>query len=592
MKILTHSLTLLAISSLLSCDKKEDSSSSNTRPAKRVPSTSISTSTAHKNTQGLKSKKEQTNDFIKSIDSMSRQELIALINDPALGLEGIAKKNETAYYIAFTKAFESLGKLDPHKAIELAKKMPANFKVLGIKHVFISWGALDFEKATEMAHSLDQESLIVQAINGSITGLVAVDSDKAYKMAVNKNDRFFLDQFFMKWAEVDTLAAFTKASELDDNTMKSGLISSITQALLLGNNTKGIMQLLNSPSNKEDRLTLIKGLNTNWQALAPEIIHHLESLTDPKEQDLAQKILAKQAIYTNPAQAAEEMLKMSDVDTTRGSDNFDKIVALMTAYSEKDAAGARAFFEKLPDGDLKNAAYPHYLINLATSDPDIALKHILENDNIGNSSGHYASIGQLLTDQDVQARVELILGSESPNATFLLSSIYNSWPHQDLPAASKHLENIDPKFKNIDQLYGKVAFAYKTNPEEGVIWIAGIEDEKNKKSATASFVDGWLYQDIDGVVDWVNTLEISPQRNTAVKALSSRLIYNGDADLAIEWAESISDDEVKEKTMNDIFFRWLLISPDEAKSRLEETNLISEKDKDAIKTHPVYNLKK
>lgn len=582
MKILSHTLVLLILGNLLSCEKKASSNEVNIMPQERVNTTPTKKYQKLRTTQKVSiSKEERIKAFMKSLDSMSAEELTLLINEPTSEQQKILRSHEIVAEI-----FRKLGRLDPEKAFELSSQMPSLYRVIATHYLFISWGEIDFEKATETANSLTNKNLIHQAINGSIIGLVSTDPDKAYQMVTERDDLIFLNKFFRAWSESDPLAAYAKTEELNDSRIKKAMVSSIVDELVSKKDTKGILELLNTSSNSDDRLVLLKGLKTNWHALDPDVITYVESVTDPKEKELAKKILATQRIYSDPALVAGELLKrLANIDSEDKS-MTDNIPALMTAYSKKDKEETRAFFEKLPEGSEKDQAYPYYL---AVLDPDIAMQHILDHENIGHLRNQYHLIGELLMDENVQTRIEQALNSDSKNADFLVESMYNSWPVYDLPAASKYLESIDHTFKNIGRLYGKVAVGYAHKPVEGAAWIEGIADEKNRNKATESFVDTWVWTDLDSAVDWVNTLETSSQRSVAVKTLATSLQNNGDTDLAVEWASTISDDSVKAKTLKDLFYNWNMQSSNDAKAWLEETDLITNEAKKKIKDNPSYS---
>jgi hypothetical protein len=527
------------------------------------------------------SKEERIESFLVSLESMNADEISELINDPTTAHLEILRSHK-----AVRKVFKRLGELDPQLAFELSKKMPLNFRMIATHHLFISWGKIDYEEAIEVAHSLSKKSLTSQAVNGAIIGLVTVEPDRAYKMAVDRDDVSFLREFFDGWSEIKLLAAYNKTQEIKNLELKEWIVSSMVYGALYRKDTEGVMELLHHSVNSDDRLLVLGSLNTNWQALDQSIMDYLKSLSSPQEKELAEKVFATQRIYADPELVANELLQeLSHVGAELDLSDYN-LPALMTAFSESDAEGARFFFEKLPSGSIKDQAYPFYLINLAGFNPDLAMQHILENDNIGHSYGHYSSIGGLLMEENGKARIEQALKSDSSNADFLVSAMYNSWPFHDLPAASAYLEQIDPEYENISVLYGKVAGAYLNSPEDGLLWLETIQNEKHRNVATDSFVDRWAMIDIDAATRWVNTLEVNSQRDAAAKALANTLIGGGAADLAIKWAESIADEAVRSATLKDVFFYWNMMSTDDAKRWLEETDLLDGATKTKLRAYP------
>ena len=109
-----------------------------------------------------------------------------------------------------------------------------------------------------------------------------------------------------------------------------------------------------------------------------------------------------------------------------------------------------------------------------------------------------------------------------------------------------------------------------SDPKGAAEWTVTLPEDLRER-AIASVVNTWARRDPEAAATWVNGLGGAP-RDQAVNAYSSAL-SNRDPATALTWAATISDEKIRDNSVQRIVAGWLRRSPNEATAWIQNSTL-------------------
>ena len=217
-------------------------------------------------------------------------------------------------------------------------------------------------------------------------------------------------------------------------------------------------------------------------------------------------------------------------------------------------------------------------------------------------TGARVSIAQNWAASDPQAALAWAqTSSEDPSGRFAVSAAIMGWWHNDPRAAEayvvSHLDTVgmETVMSLTRQIFGQdpqrakewatqlstlqarvsattfIAVQLATSdPTSAAQWVVTLPDELRERGvqAVANF---WARRDPEAAAGWVNGLA-GPTRDQAVSAYGSAL-SNKDPTAALTWAATISDEKIRNSSVQRIVTGWLRRSPDAATAWIQSSNL-------------------
>jgi hypothetical protein len=109
-----------------------------------------------------------------------------------------------------------------------------------------------------------------------------------------------------------------------------------------------------------------------------------------------------------------------------------------------------------------------------------------------------------------------------------------------------------------------------SDPKSAGEWVVTLPDDLRER-AISGLVNTWARRDPEAAAGWINSLG-GPPRDQAVSAYSSAL-SSRDPTTALTWAATISDEKIRDSSVQRIVTSWLRRSPSEATTWVQNSTL-------------------
>ena len=91
-------------------------------------------------------------------------------------------------------------------------------------------------------------------------------------------------------------------------------------------------------------------------------------------------------------------------------------------------------------------------------------------------------------------------------------------------------------------------------------WVYTIEDEEARNRSFDVTMKQWLRSDLEGVGEWLNDKPSDPKLDIVVGKFA-KAVAQDDPDAALEWADSILDEGVRQDAINGVIHEWGKVDP-------------------------------
>jgi hypothetical protein len=191
--------------------------------------------------------------------------------------------------------------------------------------------------------------------------------------------------------------------------------------------------------------------------------------------------------------------------------------------------------------------------------------------------------------------------SSEPSARFAVSGAISGWWHTDPRAAeayvASHLDAVGPEtvmaltrqifgqdpqrakewanqLSTVDARRSATSFIAmqlaQTDPKSASEWVATLPDDVRER-AMYGVMNSWARREPDAVAGWINGLS-GNTRDEAIGAYSSTL-SNRNPTAALTWATSISDEKMRDTSVQRIVTAWMYRNPREATAWVQGSTL-------------------
>ena len=112
-----------------------------------------------------------------------------------------------------------------------------------------------------------------------------------------------------------------------------------------------------------------------------------------------------------------------------------------------------------------------------------------------------------------------------------------------------------------------------SDPQRAAQWAVALPAGAARVSSVAAVVDSWLRAgDTAVAAEWLNRQPSHPDYDRAVKQVALT-VMSEDPEAAMTWAESITEDRLREVTVTMVASRWMMRDPESATAYLETAEL-------------------
>ncbi|MEM8867167.1 MAG: hypothetical protein AAGC73_02760 [Verrucomicrobiota bacterium] len=261
----------------------------------------------------------------------------------------------------------------------------------------------------------------------------------------------------------------------------------------------------------------------------------------------------------------------------------DPIAALTwaeTGLMNEPLSSRMDLLESIYEGYAANdpaAAFQTALIQLDASNPagERLKREILEEIvEVQVENGQIAS---------AQNAIELMETGEMKNR--LLRELVDEWASFDPVAASEYVLTLGNE-AGVSIKTALLSEWAENDPAAAAQWLSTLDDDDPAIArASAEIIRQWTRYDLNASAEWLNSLPQTPELDRAVASYTYRAAEE-DPSSAMSWAESISNDGMRTRTMERVAYTWRLSDPEAFEGFLSSSEFTEEQAKALREAEP------
>ena len=301
-------------------------------------------------------------------------------------------------------------------------------------------------------------------------------------------------------------------------------------------------------------------------------------------------------------------------------ENAQEYRMLLYAWGQFDPGGAIEYCNSRASGIGAGFSVAGVLEGLASRDPGSAKEWVANPENSGMAKIYNFGLVRGWASQDLEGATAYVEGLEKGDDVRKLVGILTEQHNKKgFSSAAQWAEGlIDEKMKesafeslskqvsrdrpesvanwlksHANQNYATKSFENlgkrwsETNPESAVAYFEELPEGNAQQKGIESAMANWAKKDPESAGQWLNQKEPSPKLDPALSTYA-RVVSNEDGAAAMEWAISITDQKLQEKTITQVGQSWYRKDKESVENWLPESGL-SEKAQAAIKNPPKQN---
>ena len=181
---------------------------------------------------------------------------------------------------------------------------------------------------------------------------------------------------------------------------------------------------------------------------------------------------------------------------------------------------------------------------------------------------------------DVQTTIALL--PDGPTKEHLQRELVDEWAAFDPDAAAAYVHSLGDAANT--QLKTTLISEWAENdPAAAAAWLSTLSTEDPAYGrATTEITREWTRYDLTASSEWLNSLPASPELDRAVATYTYRAAQE-DPPTAMSWAESISNDRMRSKMMEQVAANWKTEDPQSFTNYLDKSDL-SEKEREQLES--------
>lgn len=280
----------------------------------------------------------------------------------------------------------------------------------------------------------------------------------------------------------------------------------------------------------------------------------------------------QQWVDRDPAAAAGALRRLADAaggESTFWSHLFGEVGM---QWAKADLPRAVAWTRSLPEGAMRSQAILQVSYQWAAVAPREAAEFAATQNNVEL----FEAVAGTWAANDPRRASEWAGGlpaSEGQSAA--LSTIAAVWAQSD-PAAAAACASSLPVGEARNQALGAVAAVWSdTDPPQAVKWAEAISEGPARERAFARLVNSWAVTSASETGQWLEHLPASPSRDTAVATFCG-VIDGTDPAASFAWAQTISDEDMRNQKAERTAILWLAKDPTLAGPTIARSNLPAE----------------
>ncbi|PXA05663.1 hypothetical protein DDZ13_01965 [Coraliomargarita sinensis] len=179
----------------------------------------------------------------------------------------------------------------------------------------------------------------------------------------------------------------------------------------------------------------------------------------------------------------------------------------------------------------------------------------------------------------LEAKLQVELMEDGAIKDSLISELVDEWASFDPEGAAAYVDSLGDKVHGSvkARLLGEWA---ENDPAAAAAWLSSREvDERTLGHASTAIIRQWTRYDMAASAEWLNSQPSSPELDRAVMSYTYRAAQEDPAN-AMTWAESISNDRMRDRMMQHVAGNWKSDDPEGFQSYIDSAELSEEQKKE------------
>ena len=259
------------------------------------------------------------------------------------------------------------------------------------------------------------------------------------------------------------------------------------------------------------------------------------------------------------------------------------LAAAFTGWGKTDATAAATWILSQPEGDPDHNAAIAAVLKGAVENPaaavQLAQQLSAQNPDQAREYGD-ALIYALAGAGNFQAAADFATAATDGTRVELLAAAYGSWAnYQSQNAATSALQIADPDARQ-SAMDAVISSWGQTDPKGLADFAAAnLPDGDQKTRALGDALIGWAGTDALAAANWINQFSPSPEFDQGEAAIATQQEVMKQPDVALRWAESITDSNLRSRTIAAVVNTWSLSNPSSAMNYLQSTSDLTPEDR-------------
>ena len=253
--------------------------------------------------------------------------------------------------------------------------------------------------------------------------------------------------------------------------------------------------------------------------------------------------------------------------------------SLASEWAKQDSDAALAWATGLPD-EVKGDAMNNIVEQLTSQDPLEAAKVAMgfEGEQRERSM---RTIADQWSRNEPEDAVKWAESLTIEGKTEAIEEAVENWVRKDTDAAVAYMDNMDQGerddiMKEVVEQWGRKGAESQPAAAD---WVAAQPEGKGKVDATGEIVGQWMRSDAEAASTWLGEQPEGDAKDRGISALLRDRSVREDPELAVAWADSISNQEMRSEQVERSARSWLASDRAAALEYLEQSNSLSAEQK-------------
>ena len=492
------------------------------------------------------------------------------------------------------EVFSVWAEKDPRSAFNFAQSIkPMTLRVQAMHSVLQTAGRSDYGAALALADGIEDRILLSRMRSAALTTLAQRDPAKAFAIARGKtkpNNPSLIMSILKEWTMSDPVAAQQAVVQLtgrEGHYARQTIVDTLAEqdpqasweyakSLLdkdpISISPNSLRQVVKAwaqsdPAKAIEAAFTIEDLSQRQYALKDAAVtwatSDLKAALDfsltIEDEGVRGKILSGLAEnkYVDPATIFAALVEHAPVET------FSKSLSeVIERWSRSDPQQAAAALLRLPVGDATASSAKAVAQEWVLASPADRQQILTWAASLPEGSARDAALKAVFSNwgaHDPSLALQVIASSVARNNSEALTGLIEGWGRKSPAEAARYALTLSAMSDKRDTIRDIVRSWSHSSPTDAAAFIQSTPEDMRPTLAQA-LVDSWADSDLGAAAAWVKAQPVGPSRDAGISVIADT-IRSVDPVKALEWSQSISEEEQRSIFSQSILRSWLRDDP-------------------------------